>query len=199
MSEANVLRSKRRSTRLKNYDYTYPAAYFVTICTQHRKFLFGDITSDRMELSPYGDIVYRCWSDISRHFRNVESDTFVVMPNHVHGIVMILGDFDEHAVGARLPRPYNRKPTLGQVVAYFKYQSTKRINEMRDLPAIKVWQRNYFDHIVRDPNSLKRICNYVLTNPLRWQLDKENPERTKVDEFDRWLDSFRDPPRQTTL
>ncbi len=186
---------RRRSTRIKDFDYAYPGAYFVTICAQKWQPLFGQIVDGTMQLNHFGEMVCRCWDDIPSHYSNIELDAFVVMPNHVHGIVMILDDLDERAVGARLPRPYKRKTTLGQVVAYFKYQSTKRINEMRNLPAVKVWQRNYFEHIVRNTNSLNRIREYILTNPLRWQLDTENPQKTGTDEFNSWLESFGKPPR----
>jgi len=80
-------------------------------------------------------------------------------------------------------------PTLGQVVAYFKYQSTKRINEIRSTPGAPIWQRNYYEHIIRDEHALQRIRDYIATNPLRWALDRENPARLATDGFDRWLDA----------
>jgi len=111
------------------------------------------------------------------------------MPNHVHGIVVLT---DAPVVGAGLPRPYRmtatktaagaataplrgRRPSLGNVVAYFKYQTTKTINAMRQTPAIPVWQRNYYEHIIRDVESLDRIREYIANNPLQWALDRENP------------------------
>ena len=78
---------------------------------------------------------------------------------------------------------------MGQVVAYFKYQSTKHINEIRATPGVPIWQRNYYDHIIRDEHALQRIRDYIATNPLRWALDRENPARLATDDFDRWLDA----------
>ncbi len=98
-------RCKRRSTRIKDFDYAYPGAYFVTICIRNRESLLGVIVNGKMQLNHFGEMVCRCWDDIPNHYSNVELDAFVVMPNHVHGIVLILDDLDERVVGARLPRP----------------------------------------------------------------------------------------------
>lgn len=114
------------------------------------------------------------------HFPNVQLDTFVVMPNHVHGIICLTAI--PAVVGARLPRPY----TLGQIVAYFKYQSTKSINLMRGTPGVTVWQRNYYEHTIRDEESLHRIRQYILNNPARWVFDQENPAATTPEPENVW-------------
>ncbi len=119
-------------------------------------------------------------------------DEFVIMPNHVHGIIVIIDDI----VGATSRRPNNngagkpcpcKKPTWWNIVAYFLYQSTKRINEIRKTPGISVWQRSYYDHIIRNEKSLQIIQEYIHNNPIQWEIDKENSNRKGIDEFDKWL------------
>ena len=182
---------RRRATRLRDYDYSQTGGYFVTICVQDQECLFGEIIGGCLQLNEIGKIVVECWNRISQHFFSVELDVCIVMPNHVHGII-VLG-----TVGARSPRPPshsqpnrrgeapssplpNRRgevssPTLGQVVAYFKYQSTKSINQHRDMPGTRVWQRNYYDHVIRDDTDLQRIRQYIADNPMQWELDQLHP------------------------
>lgn len=170
-----------------------------------------------MRVNKYGTIVQNCWNKLSEHYPDIELDQFVVMPNHVHAIIVILDDVtvgagfpspDHKSItlgagsplpdsgdmknnGARKPRPYQYKPTFGQIIAYFKYQSTKHINEIRNPPSAPVWQRGYFEHIIRNEKSLNRIREYVHTNPQRWDFDRENPSAKHADEFDAWIKSFR--------
>ncbi|MBI3579254.1 MAG: transposase [Ignavibacteriales bacterium] len=194
---------KRKSIRLKEYDYSLVGAYFITVCTHHREHLFGEIANEQMRVNKYGTIVQDCWDGLTKHYPNVELDQFVVMPNHVHGIVAILDDPLVGAgsprpnsnitvnTGARKPRPYQYKPTLGQIIGYFKYQSTKHINELRNTPGRPVWQRGYFEHIIRNEKSLNRIREYIHTNPQRWDFDHENLSAEYKDEFDSWIKSFK--------
>ncbi|MBI3328275.1 MAG: transposase [Nitrospinae bacterium] len=192
----------RRSLRLEGYDYSQAGAYFVTICTQHREFLFGDVVDGTMVLNRYGAIALRCWNDLSHHYRNMESDAFVVMPNHVHGII-ILAD----PVGAGLkPAPTDsahalvaappgrKKHPLSEIVRAFKTFSSRRINESRGTSGTSIWQRNYYEHIIRDDESKDRIREYIATNPLRWEIDRENPLGRGEDEFDRWLATVKPRP-----
>ncbi len=202
-------RHHRRSIRLKGYDYSQPGAYFVTVCTKDRACVFGEVLNGGMRLNAYGEIAQACWEAISNHFRHVELDKFVVMPNHVHGILWIVRRVGAHAVGARhavplrgiVPHtPLSRSswerfgnPVAGSiptVIRSFKSAVTKRVNELRGTPGIAVWQRNYYEHIIRNEESLNRIREYILTNPMRWMLDRENPHRDGTDEFDQWLDRF---------
>jgi putative transposase len=172
----------RRSTRLKGYDYTTPGAYFITIVAHGRLCIFGEIVGGVMSWNPCGQIISDYWSAIPAHFPNVQLDEFTVMPNHIHGIIMINDATDcRENVWARSPRPYETKPThiliaptLGQIMAYFKYQSTKHINQMHDTPGNRILQRNYHDHIIRNHGELQRIRKYIRNNPLRWNIDKEN-------------------------
>ena len=187
----------RRSIRIKGYDYTRPGAYFVTICTHNRAFLFGEVTNGKMHLNAFGHIVESCWHDLPNHYPNLLLDAFTVMPNHVHGIVIIT----DVGVGAGLkPAPTNaiytntqsNRPTerhgLPEVVRAFKTFSSRRINAMRGTPRTPVWQRNYYEHVVRNEEALKRIREYIATNPLRWEFDRENPDAKGEDNFYRFLD-----------
>ncbi len=171
----------RRSIRLPGYDYSRSGAYFVTICAQDRACLFGDIADGVMRLNDAGRVVADSWQWLESQYDYVELDEFVIMPNHVHGVIVI--------VGAGLPRPYIAsgaetktgaetaplRATLGRMVAYFKYQSTKHINIMRGTPGMPVWQRNYYEHIVRNDDELNRIREYIANNPKQWEIDQENP------------------------
>ena len=190
-------RHHRRSIRLKGYDYSQPGTYFITICAHDRACLFGEVVDGEMRLNEYGHIVRRCWEEIPLHFPHAELDTFVVMPNHVHGIV-ILTVGARHDVGARhaVPLPHTEqfgKPVPGSIptiVRSFKSATTRHINALRGTPGAPVWQRNYYEHIVRNEESLNRIREYILTNPIRWAMDWENPHREGVDSVDEWMNSF---------
>ena len=179
----DLKKHRRRSIRLKDYDYSQSGAYFITICTHNKEILFGEILDGEMQLNEWGNVVEDCWDEVPRHFKNVELDAFIVMPNHVHGIIIITNDIH---VGAGLPRPYNKnisggvKHTLGQIVAYFKYQSSKRINSIRGTSGMPVWQRNYYEHIIRNERDLDEIRQYIINNPLKWELDTENPKNIKT-------------------
>jgi len=178
----------RRSIRLPDFDYTRPGAYFVTICAHDRACLFGDVVDGMMRVNGFGEIVQQIWDAVPDHFPHVALDQFVIMPNHVHGIIVLN---DDDRVGAGSPRPNDivrhektggetpplHRPLLGQVVGYFKYQSTKRINLLRHAPAQPVWQRNYYEHVIRNDRDLAAIRDYIAGNPARWPDDDNNPER----------------------
>jgi putative transposase len=173
----------RRSMRLKGFDYSRAGFYFVTVTAKNRECLFGE-AARRMRLNGYGEWVAACWHDIARHFPHADTDEFVVMPNHVHGIIVIndevgAGSPRPYDIGDGSPRPYGgaNRATLGQIVAYFKYQSTKQINAARETPGHPVWQRNYYEHVIRHTGELARVREYIRDNPLQWALDDENPER----------------------
>jgi REP element-mobilizing transposase RayT len=253
---------QRRSIRLKGYDYASPGAYFVTIVTHGRECLLGEVRNGEVELLKAGQITEQQWRGIPGHFSNVELGAFVMMPNHVHGVI-ILHDVPCRGVvstpgiatsdktmsdiatgqgdgtprlGGETPRlggetpplrqlddnarrgvvstpnigtpgilstpglstpdvststgdgtpplrqlggetPPLPRPTLGQVVAYFKYQSTKQVNLIWDSAGIPLWQRNYYEHIIRNEEEHNRIHLYIESNPANWQDDDENPAR----------------------
>jgi len=174
----------RRSIRLKGYDYTRVGAYFVTIVTKNRVCLFGEMVNGEMVANEYGVIVRECWLAIPDHFPHAALDEFIVMPNHVHGIVVLNETTTvgaRHAVPLHNPTSQQReqfgKPVAGSIatiVRSFKSAVTKRINEHRGTPGAPVWQRNYFEHIIRSEDSLNRIRKYIAGNPARWGYDREN-------------------------
>ena len=172
----------RRSIRLKGYDYSAGGAYFVTLVTFRRECLFGEVVKGEMRVNRVGEIVQKWWDEIPIHFSNVETWVFVVMPNHIHGIIVIAerrgtvpvpNDNQNNSGGGTPPL---RAPTLGQIVAYFKYQSTKDMNALGNGTIAKYWQRNYYEHIIRSEREMENIWKYIEMNPSRWDEDEENPE-----------------------
>jgi len=187
----------RRSIRLRDYDYRSAGAYFVTVCAEGRRCLFGGVGDGSMQLSADGELVRRCWQEVPSHFPAVELDEWQIMPNHLHGILLITqGPASEapsslHRPQTNRPRPPSpRAGSLAVIVGSFKAAATRAIRGRIGQPSAAVWQSNYYEHVIRNEDSLNRIREYVTTNPLRWQLDRENPSRTGDDEFDAWLDSM---------
>ncbi len=190
-------RHHRRSVRLKGYDYAQPGAYFVTICTQNRECLFGENVAGKMRLNALWEIVRGEWFRSAEIRAEIElhPDEFVVMPNHIHGIVWIISHDDEYSVGAHGGAPQNgpnvgahchaplRRPprSLGSFIAGFKSAVTKRINQRRGTPGAPVWQRNYYEHIIRDERALNAIRRYIAENPMRWHLDRYNDAASGID------------------
>jgi len=178
MSDKYKGRYRIESARLKNWDYGWNAAYFVTICTHGREHYFGDIINGRMQLSEIGHLANKYWSEIPKHFPFVELDSFVVMPNHVHGIVIINKPNDERYVEtqnfASLPSESRNKfgpqsKNLASIIRGFKIGVTKNA---RIINADFAWQSRYYDHIIRNDESLFRIRDYIKNNPLKWMKDK---------------------------
>ena len=173
----------------------------MTICAHEKACLFGGIASGQIELNDYGRIVENVWKELPSHFPLVELDRFVVMPNHFHAIAIIVdprakrvgaglprpgSEPSETNVGAGLPRPMSLIPnpggenpplrTLGDVIRWFKYESTKRFNELRDMAGQRIWQRNYYEHIILSDKSYWRIREYIADNPKNWVKDKLHPD-----------------------
>jgi REP-associated tyrosine transposase len=183
----------RRSVRLNGYDYAQPGAYFITVCTRDHACLFGHVVNGEMHLNDAGEIAQRCWEDIPRHFPHAALDTMVIMPNHVHGIIAITdtphsckgeasvppdtsGDPSGTHASPLRQRPIGTQPgSLSAVVQNFKSISTRKINAARGAPGTPVWQRNYYEHIVRNEAELTAIRDYIMANPLRWDDDENNP------------------------
>ncbi len=257
--DANI--HHRRSIRLPGYDYTQEGAYFVTMVTAHRECLFGEVVEAAVRLSPLGMVAAACWQAIPQHFPGVELDVWVIMPNHVHGIIVLpgsavvggasvadaagpgsvsagarLGVGAQHAAplpgiasppGVATPTPDSSAPgapppgvaapppatvgapvgahrvgaqhaaplpgiapapdvprvapgSLGAIVRSFKSAVTKQAREMAWMPGVPLWQRNYYEHIVRNERELERLRRYIDENPERWELDLENPARTRA-------------------
>ena len=160
----------------------------------NRECLFGQIQNGQMILNEYGKIVEQCWNNLSNHYDNIELDAYVIMPNHFHGIILITDNVDNvdnvrairelpiHELPIHeLPRQQQkqrqqqrRKMLLPKIVGRFKMNSAKQINQMRNTPGISVWQRNYYEHIIRNDKSLENIRNYIINNPAKWQDDDYN-------------------------
>ena len=165
---------RRRSIRLQNYDYSLTGAYFITMLTQDRKCLFGDIVDGEICLNDWGQTAQDEWEKSAQIRKEIELDAFVVMPNHIHGVIVIT-DGTGRATGRSPLQSGPSRRSLSTLVGGFKAVVTKRINGARDIPGTAVWQRNYFEHVIRNEDSLSRIRRYILDNPARWEFDRENP------------------------
>jgi putative transposase len=161
----------RRSIRLRDYDYAQAGAYFVTICVQDRALLFGEVANDVMVLSDIGQVAQQAWLDLPGHFENIELEAFAIMPNHMHGILLIM-DTGDTMVGAQ-------SGSLSAILQNYNSVTTRKINRMRDLAGKTVWQRNYHERIIRDQRELEAKRDYIASNPLQWALDAENPDHPR--------------------
>ena len=204
----------RHSIRLAEYDYSKAGMYFVTICTYNKECTLGEVLNGKMILNEWGKIASKCWLWLSEHYNYISLDEWIIMPNHLHGIITISKTPCRGGSGTAPPRksdcisleyttarggsrtaptreqgntttgdgsrtaPTKRKP-LGRLIGAFKTVSTKQINELRNKKSPPVWQRNYYDHIIRNEKSLNRIKEYIIKNPLKWEFDTENPEQIK--------------------
>ena len=168
----------RRSIRLQDYDYSQEGYYFVTRCTKDRIEYFGEIKNGEMELSKIEEIVQKCWYEIPEHFNNVTLDEFIIMSNHVHGIIVIendcgyVGAYRRHA--PTTTNKYLKPNSLGSIIIQFKSIATKRIWLIGYCDF--AWQRNYYEHIIRNEKELNQKRRYIIDNPLQWELDRNNPE-----------------------
>lgn len=185
----NPERYHRRSIRLRDYDYTNAGAYFVTVCTHGRQYLLGEITDGVMSLSRAGRIVQTCWYSLPKRFTHVSLDAFVIMPNHIHGVVLLQEQGEPLATGNRQSAdeqtadvsPLQDTPTgaragsLGAIIQGFKTSTTLRINRVDRTPGRTIWQRNYYEHIIRSQKSLDAVRQYVQANPAQWPFDSDNP------------------------
>ncbi|MFA4835623.1 MAG: transposase [Dehalococcoidia bacterium] len=195
---------RRRSIRLKGYDYAQAGAYFITVCTQGRECLFGECANGKFNFNEAGRMVEAVWNELPIRFPDIETDTFVVMPNHIHGIIMIHSETRRgdpcdrpgmgHRRGEYKIRPYdgpekcggNKNGTLsgslGRIIQAFKSITTVSYVEgvsRHGWPPFpgRLWQRNYYEHVIRNDDDLNRIREYIQNNPARWSEDEENPER----------------------
>ena len=195
---------QRRSVRLAGYDYAQAGAYYLTICAYERRCVFGRVVGEEMVLTRWGEVVAEEWVRSGAMRPGVEMDAFVVMPNHLHGIVVFTVGADgcpperkqgrgagrgaPMALGRRWPEragerdgahsgaPLRRTArSVGSLVAQFKATAARRINVARETPGAPVWQRNYYEHVIRDEGDLEEIRRYIAENPQRWGEDRENP------------------------
>ena len=183
----NPLTHNRNSIRLQGYDYSSEGAYFLTICTYHRQQLFGNIIEGQMKLNRFGLIAENEWEKSATLRSEIELGEYVIMPNHMHAIVYII---DTHRRAVRpntsttiiiptlkIQKSQNKPPglkskSIGSLISGFKSSVTKQINIIRNTPGEPVWQRNYWDHIIRNDKSFDKIEEYIINNPLNWNQDK---------------------------
>ena len=174
----------RQSIRLANYDYSSAGAYFVTICIKNRESILGDIKNGNMILNYVGLMVNKWWDKLPQNFNNIDTDEFMIMPNHIHGIVSIVGadpcvcpnNKTNHLTeGAHTGAPLHR------VIQWFKTMTTNeyfRNVQLKGWQRLdgKFWQRNYYEHVLQNEKELFTIRKYIKNNPLNWSEDKENPK-----------------------
>jgi REP element-mobilizing transposase RayT len=205
----------RRSIRLQGYDYSLIGSYFITICTYNHDALFGEIDDGAMQLNEIGQIIYLTWLDLVNHIPNIELGPFVIMPNHIHGIVNIIDRSESVSVGMNRedicersgtgglgsvrndkvraglePAPTGKifdgknlshsnipvvRTSLSEIVRQFKTFSARKVNEFRKTQGVPFWQRNYYEHIIRDEQSYLQIAQYILDNPILWEKDQLYP------------------------
>ncbi len=177
------MKRDRKTIRLRDYDYSQAGAYFVTICSKDRKCLLGKIVNSKMDLSDVGNIVNACWQGIAKHVRNVKLDAWIIMPNHVHGIIMI-----DEMVGTNYNLSLQLKPqresgrnrfqrvipkSLSYAIATFKSAVSRQVRKTATGNDF-AWQARFYEHIIRNDKELSRIREYIQNNPLNWELDREN-------------------------
>jgi len=160
----------RRSIRLQGFDYSKKGLYFITLCTQNRKPLFGEITDGKMELSEAGQIAHNCWIAIPDHFPTVQLEEFVIMPDHVHGIIRIISEVNAH----QTEPPKNEygkliRGSVGSIVKGFKIGVTKWFREQGNQD--KIWQRNYYESVIYSYEDFCRVSRYIIENPKNWRKD----------------------------
>lgn len=161
----------RRSIRLRGYDYTQEGAYFVTTTVNHLDIRFAKISDGILKLNPYGRLVASEWYALGRKFPHVVPDQHIVMPDHFHGILFLFPKEDKASVLANQQQlPKGTQPgSLSAMIQHFKSVTTRRINKNRRTPGERVWQRNFYERIIRNEKELNAIRDYIHDNPIRWQ------------------------------
>ncbi|MCI0455119.1 MAG: transposase [Candidatus Dadabacteria bacterium] len=163
---------ERKLNRLENYDYSQCGYYFVTVCTKNREEWFGKIESGKVILNGFGEVAKNFWVEIPKHFKNVGLDEFIVMPNHIHGIVIIVGNAYMRSLQNRT------KMLLSRIIQQYKSSVTREINSLQNDFCFK-WHKSFYDHIIRNEKTLNNIREYVVKNPLKWESDIENKINSK--------------------
>lgn len=167
------------SRRLVGWDYSTPAPYFFTVCTDRKAFLFDD---DR-----FRSAVMDVWLGLTDHYPTLQLDAFVIMPNHIHGLLLLLEPESQGESAACLRQATTKRVSLPLVVNSPKSFSTRDINRLRRTPGAKVWQPGYWDHVVRSDEALDPIRSYILSNPANWETDPLNPAcRSARDDDEFW-------------
>jgi len=163
----------RKPNRLKNYDYSRDGFYFVTVCTYNRNWYFGEIQNGQMRLNQYGEIVKQQWLWLQEQYPYIEHDQYVIMPNHVHGIVLINRSAAANVGNSRdCSLQKSKIKSLSELMGSFKTTSSKLIHRAGSHEF--KWQKSFYDHIIRNDRSLENIRKYIANNPLKWEYDQEN-------------------------
>jgi REP element-mobilizing transposase RayT len=183
---------RRRSIRLKAHNYSSAGSYYVTVCAQNRECMFGKIVDTEMKLNDVGWMVQGVWDELPGHYPGVRTDSFVIIPNHIHGIIVLTGSTQRRGESRIRPREGDHKDrpygtlagTIGRVMQGFKSITTRKyirgIMEYGWPPFQKrLWQRNYFERVIRDEAEMNRVREYIIGNPARWLEDEENPGPAK--------------------
>ena len=176
---------RRRSIRLQGYDYSQVGAYYITVCTRDRECLFGDVVNGQMKLNEAGKIIQSVWEGLPHFYEGIELNAFIIMPNHVHGVIVIwaqvgaIHEFPLSAIGKSLTIVERvsdrRRMLLAKLVGRFKMVTAKQINALRGSSGQPLWQRNYYEHVIHDGRSLNHIRQYIADNLVQWGFDRENP------------------------
>jgi putative transposase len=161
----------RRSLRLAGWDYSSNGAYFVTVSTWDRHQLFGQVVNGNVHLNETGRLVADTWQWLGHQYSHVCVDEWCVMPNHLHGILVLSGDEHDSGRGGSRTAPTSKRKPVGRLIGAFKTVSTKQINLRRQTPGARVWQRDFWEHIVRDDAEMDRIRQYIKDNPANWETD----------------------------
>ena len=175
----------RKQIRLKKYDYSQSGLYFVTICTQKRECLFGNVVDGKMVLNDVGKIVENVLNSLPNRYKQIELDVSQIMPNHIHMIIIIRSPVrtNHDSPQRRFIQHGDKRELLPQCIGYLKMNSSKQINQYfgvrahHDAPQHKIFQRNYYEHIIRNEIELNKIPQYIKTNPLFWKIDINNQAR----------------------
>jgi REP element-mobilizing transposase RayT len=173
---------RKSSIRLGGYDYSQPGGYFVTVCVRGKVSKLGDVSGGEIHLSSFGLLVRDCWISLENLYNYIELDEWIIMPNHLHGIIFYHEEptieQDQGRGGSRTaPTKLVRRKPLGRIIGVFKTTSTTRINQLLGTLGGKFWQRGYHDRIIRNQEELDSIRNYISENPLKWEMDKYHPSR----------------------
>lgn len=173
---------RTESIRLKGWDYSSDGFYFVTICTRNRECFFGEVGDEKMRLSSIGDAAYQYWQEIPNHFLHVQLDEYIVMPNHVHGIIVITNDNDVETQNlASLHRQTNKfgrqSKNIASIIRGYKI-GVKKWSTMNNISF--AWQSGLYEHIIRNEKSLEHIREYIINNPLKWELDEYHPDKLNM-------------------
>jgi len=171
----------RETTRLSGFDYSQPGAYFVTVCAHQGAMLFGSVNKGIFRATPLGFLLQDLWHKLPLHHGNVATDVFQAMPNHVHGVIFI-----------RSPKAGDLKPpakSLGTIVGGYKSAVSREAGRL-GIGGGRIWHPRFHDHVIRHEGALDRVREYIVNNPLKWSLDRENPGRTGINEFYGWMESY---------